>query len=73
MVAPILAGEGVLGGSRGEFRRIEVKFVSLGVELKSVQIMFDMSGQHGNRLGYPEKWFGSCCRLWFEVVINFNA
>ena len=49
-VCPMLAGEGVLGGLRGENRRIEDKFVSLGMEMKQVQIMLDLQGQHGNRL-----------------------
>lgn len=49
IVCPILAGEGVLGGLRGENRRIEDKFTSMGMELKLVQIALDLSGQHGNR------------------------
>lgn len=51
-VCPILAGEGVLGGLRGEYRRIEDKHVSMGMELKNVQITFDLTATHGNRTGY---------------------
>ena len=50
MVAPILAGEGVLNGLRGEYRRVEDKFLSMSMELKSVNILFDLAGQHGNRI-----------------------
>ncbi|CAJ1408389.1 unnamed protein product [Effrenium voratum] len=49
MVAPILAGEGVLHGLRGEQRRVEDKFLSCGMELKSVQIGFETTKLHGNR------------------------
>eukprot|EP00435_Cladocopium_sp_Y103_P042610 s1532_g11.t2 len=41
VVCPILAGEGVLGGLRGEYRRIEDKFISMGMELKNVQVALD--------------------------------
>ena len=82
IVCPILAGDGVLGGLRGENRslvwfsfcpvvftffnchdsilfflsgtdskprRIEDKFTSMGMEMKLVQIQFDLSTLHGNR------------------------
>ena len=49
MICPILAGEGVLGGLRGEYRRIEDKFISMGMELKNVQVAFDLTDTHGNR------------------------
>ena len=50
VICPILAGEGALGGLRGEYRRIEDKFVSLQMELKNVQISFDLTNTHGNRI-----------------------
>lgn len=59
VVAPILAGEGILGGLRGECRRVEDKFVSMGMELKSVQITFDLAQQHGNRT--------ECCTMLFNI------
>ena len=40
----------MLGGLRGEYRRIEDKFVSLQMELKNVQISFDLTNTHGNRI-----------------------
>lgn len=49
MTGPILASESVLNGLRGEYRRIEDKFLSMGMEMKSIQIMIDISSQHGNR------------------------
>ena len=49
IVAPILAGEGVLNGLRGEYRRVEDKFMSMNMELKTAQVMFDLTTQHGNR------------------------
>lgn len=49
VIAPILAGEGVLNGLRGEYRRVEDKYMSMGMELKSVNILFDLTSQHGNR------------------------
>ena len=49
MISPILAGEGVLGGLRGEYRRIEDKFISMGMELKNVQVALDLTDTHGNR------------------------
>ena len=49
MICPILAGEGVLGGLRGEYRRIEDKFISMGMELKNVQVALDLTDTHGNR------------------------
>lgn len=48
----MLPGNGILGGLRGEYRRVEDKFVSLGCELKTVQIMLDVRGLHGNRTGW---------------------
>lgn len=50
-ICPILASDGVLGGLRGEFRRIEDKFVDHGMEMKLVQIPFDLTNLHGNRTG----------------------
>lgn len=50
-VCPLLASDGVLGGLRGEYRRIEDKFVDMGMELKTVQLQFDVSSLHGNRTG----------------------
>ena len=49
VICPILAGEGVLGGLRGEYRRIEDKFISMGMELKNVQVALDLTDTHGNR------------------------
>lgn len=49
VICPILAGEGMLGGLRGEYRRIEDKFISMGMELKNVQVAFDLTDTHGNR------------------------
>lgn len=48
-VAPLLASEGVLGGIRGEMRRIEDKFIDNMMECKSINIPFDLSSAHGNR------------------------
>ncbi|CAK8997702.1 unnamed protein product, partial [Durusdinium trenchii] len=42
-VAPLLASEGVLGGIRGEMRRIEDKFIDNMMECKSINIPFDLS------------------------------
>ncbi|CAK9090490.1 unnamed protein product [Durusdinium trenchii] len=42
-VAPLLASEGVLGGLRGEMRRIEDKLVDNGMECKTCSIPFDVS------------------------------
>ncbi|CAK9067064.1 Uncharacterized protein SCF082_LOCUS34017, partial [Durusdinium trenchii] len=42
MICPILAGEGVLHGTRGEHRRIEDKLLSMGLELKNIQVCFDV-------------------------------
>ena len=39
----------MLGGLRGEYRRIEDKFISMGMELKNVQVAFDLTDTHGNR------------------------
>lgn len=50
-IAPLLASEGVLGGLRGEMRRIEDKFVDSGLECKMIQVPFDLSQLHGNRTG----------------------
>lgn len=52
VICPMLPGNGILGGLRGEYRRVEDKFVSLGCELKTVQIMLDVRGLHGNRTGW---------------------
>lgn len=49
MVAPALAGEGVLNGLRGEWRRVEDKLLSMNMEVKNVCVMFDTSQCHGNR------------------------
>lgn len=49
MICPILAGEGVLHGTRGEHRRIEDKLLSMGLELKNIQVCFDVASLHGNR------------------------
>ncbi|CAK9077334.1 unnamed protein product [Durusdinium trenchii] len=38
---PVLAGDGVLNGLRGEFRRIEDKLMALGMEMKNCQVVFD--------------------------------
>ncbi|CAK9045530.1 unnamed protein product [Durusdinium trenchii] len=46
-IAPLLASEGVLGGLRGEMRRIEDKFVDSGLECKMIQVPFDLSQLHG--------------------------
>ena len=46
---PILAGDAILGGLRGENRRIEDKFVSVGMEMKPVHIFLDLSHQQGNQ------------------------
>ncbi|CAK9025766.1 unnamed protein product, partial [Durusdinium trenchii] len=43
MICPILAGEGVLHGTRGEHRRIEDKLLSMGLELKNIQVCFDVA------------------------------
>ena len=48
-VAPLLASEGVLGGLRGEMRRIEDKLVDNGMECKTCSVPFDVSSMHGNR------------------------
>ena len=49
MVCPMLAGEAILGGLRGENRRIEDKFDQMGMEMKQVQILLDLSSQQANR------------------------
>ena len=49
MTFPILAGDAILGGLRGENRRIEDKFVSMGMEMKPVHIFLDLSHQQGNQ------------------------
>ncbi|CAK9043211.1 unnamed protein product [Durusdinium trenchii] len=51
-ICPVLAGDGILNGLRGEARRIEDKFTNAGMELKNVSICFDTSGCHGNRTAY---------------------
>ncbi|CAK9111498.1 Uncharacterized protein SCF082_LOCUS51755 [Durusdinium trenchii] len=43
MCAPVLAGEGVINGFRGEQRRIEDKLNAMQMEAKAVQILFDTS------------------------------
>lgn len=61
-MCPVLAGDGVLNGLRGEHRRaqnrrlvlcpdrrVEDKFLSMQLELKTVQVTFDVSSLHGNR------------------------
>lgn len=45
----MLAGEAILGGLRGENRRIEDKFDQMGMEMKQVQILLDLSSQQANR------------------------
>lgn len=49
VICPMLAGEGILGGLRGEARRIEDKFTSMSMELKTVHVALDHSASHGNR------------------------
>lgn len=49
VVCPMLAGEAILGGLRGENRRIEDKFDQMGMEMKQVQILLDLSSQQANR------------------------
>ncbi|CAK9065270.1 Uncharacterized protein SCF082_LOCUS33439, partial [Durusdinium trenchii] len=49
IICPMLAGEGVLNGLRGAFRRIEDKLDSLNLEMKQVSVLFDVSSTHGNR------------------------
>lgn len=49
VICPILPGTGVLGGLRGEHRRVEDKMISMGIEMKNVQITLDLKAQHGNR------------------------
>jgi hypothetical protein len=51
VICPMLAGEAILGGLRGENRRIEDKFDQMNMEMKLVQILLDLSGQQGNRTG----------------------
>ncbi|CAK9076320.1 unnamed protein product, partial [Durusdinium trenchii] len=41
IICPMLAGEGILHGLRGEFRRIEDKLDSLQLALKVIQVLFD--------------------------------
>ncbi|CAK9097291.1 unnamed protein product [Durusdinium trenchii] len=43
IICPMLAGEGVLNGLRGAFRRIEDKLDSLNLEMKQVSVLFDDS------------------------------
>ncbi|CAK9069242.1 Uncharacterized protein SCF082_LOCUS34716, partial [Durusdinium trenchii] len=42
VICPILPGTGVLGGLRGEHRRVEDKMISMGIEMKNVQITLDL-------------------------------
>ena len=51
VICPMLAGEAILGGLRGENLRIEDKFDQMNMEMKLVQILLDLSGQQGNRTG----------------------
>lgn len=66
MTFPILAGDAILGGLRGENRRIEDKFVSMGMEMKPVHIHLDLSHQQGNQSLY---FYITCFRL---VLCFFN-
>lgn len=68
MICPILAGEGVLHGTRGEHRRIEDKLLSMGLELKNIQVCFDVASLHGNRT----LWFASSKLLFILVFVNFG-
>ncbi|CAK9039774.1 unnamed protein product [Durusdinium trenchii] len=52
IVAPLLAAEGLLGGLRGEYRRLEDKFTSMNMEVEMVQVTFCLEQLHGNRTHY---------------------
>ena len=67
LLPPLLAGEGVLNGLRGEYRRIEDKFLSMGMELKNCQIPFDVSKEHGNRTGLVWFLFVKAQAIWKET------
>lgn len=59
-IAPLLASDSILGGLRGEMRRIEDKFLDLGMEMKTVAIPFNVDQLHGNRT------FGCSSSMIFE-------
>ena len=67
VICPMLAGDAILGGLRGENRRIEDKFDQMNMEMKLVQILLDLSGQQGNRPGVGLEDFFAF--LWRVVCI----
>ncbi|CAE7889335.1 unnamed protein product [Symbiodinium microadriaticum] len=69
LLAPALASEGVLHGLRGEFRRIEDKFLSLEMELKSVNVLINTDTVHGNRQAYVAYYLVDIAILVCEAVL----